>query len=231
MYCKSWSIESHNPHRASATPLYCKSWKCEECAPRRRAALQAKAMDGQPTTFITLTIRPDFAPTRGERARALAKAWRNLRLYAMRRFKLKEFPFLAIFEPTESGNPHLHILARVRYLPQKWISLVMLKYLGSPVVDIRAVRKRKTIARYVSKYISKSPTRFEGCKRYWPSKDWIPENKKWQRPACEPGTVDALRQVPSWQVAREYLARGWRAIVHSDKPDHWTMIAPGVPPP
>ena len=78
-----------------------------------------------------------------------------------------------MFEKTKTGWPHLHILCRMPYVPQAWLSRRMGELIDSPVVDIRALHNVRKAAAYVAKYIAKHPHRFEGCKRYWRSQDWV----------------------------------------------------------
>jgi hypothetical protein len=95
------------------------------------------------------------------------RCWRNIRQRAIRERLTDSIEYLAVFEETKKGWPHLHVLARCEYLPQAWLSERADQYIKSPIVDIRAVRNATHAAAYVAKYISKGPGRFEGCKRYW----------------------------------------------------------------
>lgn len=84
----------------------------------------------------------------------------------------EKIPFVAVFEETKAGWPHLHILCRAPYIPQNYLSGLAAKYLRSPVVDIRKVYNRRHASRYVAKYIAKGPAKFNACKRYWRSQDY-----------------------------------------------------------
>ncbi|GAJ21207.1 unnamed protein product, partial [marine sediment metagenome] len=57
----------------------------------------------------------------------------------------------------KKGNPHIHVAARCRYIPQAWLSNQWRDLTGSPVVDIRAVKDPARTAGYVTKYMLKSP--------------------------------------------------------------------------
>jgi hypothetical protein len=137
-------------------------------------------MSGHPTTFLTLTVSRKANPDKDIAARALVRAWRLVRQRARKKYGYKTIPFLAIFEATKHGHPHLHILARVRWLDQKWLSDQMNDLLKSPVVDIRRVNSQRGAARYVTKYLSKAPHQFATLKRYWRSLDFKldPEEEK-----------------------------------------------------
>lgn len=73
--------------------------------------------------------------------------------------------------------------------------------MNAPIVDIRRVKGAKEAAAYVSKYVGKEPTVFEGTKRYWRSQDWIwgaservaEENKRRKAAGLEPLTPAEAR--------------------------------------
>lgn len=165
----------------------------------------AYAVSGNPTTFITLTVRPTPYQTADERARALAGAWRAIVARALREARRNpkkrpypaglpyykavyeqtrkpirplvtlaeaRLPYLAVVEATKRGEPHLHILSRLRWVDQKWLSRQASKLLGAPVVDVRRCTSRSSVALYVAKYIGKAPHRFATVKRYWSTRSW-----------------------------------------------------------
>lgn len=156
----------------TAHPIYCRCWQCDICHPRRCAELRRLARAGSPTTFITLTSNPSWGETPHERAQALVKAWRNMRQTLERTHGCGRIPFLAIFERTTRGEPHLHIVARAPYISQAWLSEHQRRYMDAPIVDIRRVRSQKGIGKYVSKYVAKDPRVYSGCKRYFRSQNW-----------------------------------------------------------
>ncbi len=84
----------------------------------------------------------------------------------------RKLAYFCVFEATKNGEPHLHILARVGWISQKWLSDKMKKLINAPVVDIRRVKNKKKLAYYVSKYCGKEPHRFTTCKRYWTTQNW-----------------------------------------------------------
>jgi hypothetical protein len=120
--------------------------------------------------------------------------------------------FLAIFEATQNGWPHLHILLRSGYIEQAWLSSQMARLADSPIVDIRLVHSRKGAARYVAKYTAKGPGKFGTLKRYWTSLAW--EIEKWIKP----------KSANAWEVQRLTLRRwmdawrefGWTVELLSD---------------
>jgi hypothetical protein len=125
-----------------------------------------------------LTVTPAKGHTPAERAKNLASAWRIIVKRAKRQLKLTQLEYLAVFEKTKRGEPHLHILARCGYIPQRWLSEQMREITGAPVVWIEAVTSEKQAARYVAKYCAKDPHRFGTCKRYWHTRNYSLETSE-----------------------------------------------------
>jgi hypothetical protein len=144
-----------------------------------------------------------------DRARKLARAWRVVVARARRQLKLSRIEYLAVFEATKRGEPHLHILVRSGFIPQRWLSAQMRDLVGSPVVDIRLVRSARQAAAYVSKYIGKAPHRFATCKRYWKTRGWDLSPKRTDQDPVAPGgdwiMVDQRVDV----IAADWRSRGF----------------------
>lgn len=183
--CGQWTGQrvemSTGEVRAGA--IWCKSWACDYCAPIRQKQLMAQAADGHPTKFITLTsrYRPDLMSV-NEAAQELVHAWRMVVQRGKRDGIFSNVQYIAVFELTQKGWPHLHILARCTFLPQKWLSLRMAEYADSPIVHVRSVDSRKRAAWYIGKYASKAPEKFEGCKRYWRTLSYDLSEKRPDKP-------------------------------------------------
>jgi len=177
MLCSEASLVNHGIGKVRAVTLRCRAWTCDLCLPWRRGRLTGLAKDGKPNSFITLTVNPASGVDVEARARALVEAWRVVVRRAKARYGYKSIPYLAVFEATKNGEPHLHILARVKWLDQKWLSAQMGELIGAPVVDIRRVHSDRHVALYVAKYIGKGPGKFGTCKRYWHTRDWVVEPK------------------------------------------------------
>jgi len=131
----------------------------------------------------------------------------------MRRYKLKAFDFMAVFEATQAGTPHLHILARVRWIDQKWLSDTMNDLIQSPIVDIRRIDNRGRAVAYVTKYVGKCPTQFGHSKRYWKSKcyEQRPDRKCKKQKGVFPNG-DRLNE--QWQrVVANWITFGWRVEI------------------
>ena len=173
MLCQSHSIVKNEEFKITFYPLRCRCWSCPDCHAARTARLVDEAKSGKPNIFITLTSRrrPNWTPDYA--AQRLAKAWAIIRAEYLRKHGKGSLPFLCVFEKTKKGWPHLHIVGRCKWLDQKWLSDRMRALTDSPIVDVRRVSGVGKVAHYITKYISKDPTRFKGTKRYWRSQDYL----------------------------------------------------------
>ena len=173
MFCRDRSVVKVEKGLITVAPLRCRCWSCEECRPDRTRRLVYEARSGKPTLFITLTSRkrPDRSPSWA--AQELVKCWRLIRRRYIKAHRKTALPFLAVFEETKAGWPHLHIVARADWISQRWLSDQMAELHDSPIVDVRRVEGLRKVAAYVTKYIGKNPMRFDGVKRYYRSLDFL----------------------------------------------------------
>lgn len=170
--CGERSAVKQDGNAAVIVSLRCRSWLCQDCHPQRKRQLIAQGVGGQPTTFLTLTSRKREDMTDEEAAKQLSWAWRVLRKRIMRLKKFKTLPFIAIMERHKSGWPHLHLLLRMPFLSQAWISRQMAGLCDGPNVWIEHLWDRKKAAAYCAKYCSKCTQRIGTSKRYWQSRDY-----------------------------------------------------------
>lgn len=220
MLCGEQTLVNQGCDEARAVTLKCRAWTCPDCAEERSKQLTAAALAGSPNTFLTLTVNPRRGASAPHRARMLAHAWRTLVKRIKRHYGYQTLPYLCVFEATKSGEPHLHVLCRVKWIDQRWLSRQMKDLIDAPIVDIRRVQSTGKVAAYVSKYLGKAPHRFEGTKRYWSTRDYqvIP----WEKPEQLPGfskvwelrdtTIDRLEQ--SWREAGFEVTRT-RCTLHA----------------
>ncbi len=209
-----------------AVSLRCRAWTCPLCAESRRKQLVALALSGQPDKFITLTVNPAWGESPYHRARALADAWRTVVRLAKTKYKLKELPYLCVFEACESGEPHLHILARVKWISHKWLRKQMKRLINAPIVEIEQVKNKKKLAYYISKYIGKDPQRFGSCKRYWCTRDY--ELTKFA-PDPPPGRWHKgwrLEKVHISQLADDWRAQGYEVTETRHRVLAWSQGPP-----
>lgn len=167
MFCRSRSILASNGTEMIAHPLRCKCWKCEYCRDWLRHRVMAIAASGNPTTLLTLTTNPAFESDPDQAAHNLIVAFRQLIRVLRRNRPPHSIEYLAIWERTKRGMPHLHVLLRAPYLPQSGISKFMNNQIGAPIVDIRKVKSSGHVIAYVAKYLSKDPADFAGRQHYF----------------------------------------------------------------
>jgi len=212
--CREWTLVKHLAPFAYAKPLYCRSWSCEECAPRRKRQLRALAAAGEPTRFITLTVNPREGTDPSDRLRRLANAWRIVIKRLRRLHEGTKIDYLCIIEETEAGEPHAHILYRGPYIPQAWLSAAMDELISAPIVDIRRIHSARQAVMYVTKYVTKAPALFNGCKRYWCSQGYDLGKNTEPEPSTPPGAPWIVDQRGMITVLHEWLFQGLQARVH-----------------
>ena len=197
--CGKFVVHKHDHGTDEAIVGRCKCWSCEVCRRRNKVRLQHQAASGVPTTFLTLTSRLGSASSPDIAAQRLVVCWRLLRQQLIRDGLARHLSFIAVFERTKRGWPHLHILMRAPWLPHSRISELMAKWADSPIVDIRPVDDVARGARYVAKYLAKDPRGFLRCRRYWSSRDWIIDRSEYDpKPRGQSGWTLALMRLPAW---------------------------------
>lgn len=159
-----------------AHPIRCKRWSCTVCREINRAKVIRIARAAKPRALLTLTVRSSDYATPEAAAHALKEGLRLLRLRLKRHPKLQNFEFLAVFERHKSGYPHLHLLIRGSFIPWQWLRTAWQDITGSYMVDIRKISTEGLAAMYCAKYIGKDLSPFEGCKRWWRSRNYSEED-------------------------------------------------------
>lgn len=185
MLCSGTTLIAHEA--GIAVTRFCAQWSCEICEPENRRKLAQRVFGGLPNAFITLSSNPHWQETPDEAARKLVRLFRLLRQRACRKYQLIRFDFLAVFELTVRGEPHLHVAVRfpehqpyaphdkLTHLPsalldlQRWISKVMGELASAPNVRVRDVYDVGGLAAYMSK----GPAKFYGRQRHWSSRQWV----------------------------------------------------------
>lgn len=207
--CQSWALIGIGDNDFCIKGLPCRRWSCPECSRIRLRELCNLAIDGRPTSFITLTCKPSKFADPDEAARALVHSWRMIRQRLARDGIAKKIEFLAVFERTRKGWPHLHIVCRAPFIQQKYLSELADKYCGSPIVDIRQVKNVRLAAKYIAKYISKGPGKFEGTKRYWRSQGWVIATED-TRPVMDTGRDWSILRIAPSEAIKEFQNCGFR---------------------
>jgi len=210
MFCGAATILHVHESDVAGRKLRCRSWSCDDCRPLRLDQLRQLALAGRPSTFITLTANIRAFETPDEAAVTLVKAWRSFVQRYNRAHPTNRMAYLCVIEQTKRGWPHIHILARCGYIPQKELSNFMGEHARSPIVDIRRVHRLDHAAAYVSKYVSKGPERFEGTKRYWCTQSWTTEKGETVREGDALYRYSELLDMPLHCAARYVQTLGFR---------------------
>lgn len=202
----------------------CKSWSCPDCSKLRRRALIKEAKDGKPNRFVTLTVNPNWFNSPEERAAQLSKAWRLTVAAYRHRWPSRQLEYLAVFEATQKGEPHLHIVVRGDFISQKWLSGQMKKRMGAPIVDIRQVKGQKDVVKYITKYISKRNVKFGTCKRYWRSAKYLAVSPRKERQKRNAGCIFYIMTKHFIRYAATLLER--RYTLTFTGPDRYEFMLP-----
>lgn len=138
----------------TVVPLLCKSWSCPKCGPKLVGHWRRKIAETPADRFITLTVdtnrfsSPEAALI--QMKSSFAKLVRTLRSYG------HQFEYVAVWEFTKKGWPHVHVLQRGDYVPQSLISKKWSYYGIGKVVDIRKIQTPHGAAQELTKYLLKS---------------------------------------------------------------------------
>lgn len=215
-YCGEHSVVNSSGDGVTAVTLRCKRWSCPDCFEFLCGGIRRLALAGHPVTFITLTVNPAMGNDPDERARALVHAWQIVVKRAKRKYRLSDFPYMVVVEATKRGEPHLHVLTRVRWIDWAFLRDCMAELINAPIVRIERLKYAKAAASYVAKYLSKGPELFKGCKRYWQSRSWIEDKAAWNEAQQTKQLGWQVVRTPIAQLARDYIARGYSI--------HWNSL-------
>lgn len=186
----------------------CRDRFCVPCARDRSRVLATNvltALDDQPARFLTLTLKTNDGPlsTQLDRLFSCFTLLRKRQLWHTA--VTGGCAFLEInWSPSASGwNVHLHCIIKGTYVSQSSLSAAWWKITGdSMILDIRIIRDKQHVGRYVTKYVSK------------------PLNSTYvNRPECFDEVVRAL-------VGRRlcFTFGTWRGIKLTQTPEHGEWI-------
>jgi hypothetical protein len=131
-------------------------------------------MAGKPLLFITLTADPSAYDSIEHAVRRMTEGLGKMARLLRKRLANHQFEYLAVWEATKQGWPHLHILSPQHWVPKGLLKLLWHQLTGSYIIDIRRIHNPDVAARYVAKYVAKGPAAFKGTKRYRYSRHYLP---------------------------------------------------------
>lgn len=216
-----------------AMPTYCHRWDCDHCAQVRVRKARAMAAAGKPQRRLTLTTRP--RPWMS--LRNAIRWWRKCFTKFLRELR-KIFgptPYMAFLELTKAGWPHLHVLIRGCYMPQRMLSNIWLWITGSFKVHVQGVDNSWKAVEEASKYYLKSAQAIHAACPHTPvytmSRDWLPDD--WREGDRPQGSFQffAFCRIP-WEDALDVLERlGATLAPAPDNPLHVEIHMRGSPDP
>jgi len=154
--CGKGALYALSPDKQAViiVPMFCKSWTCPTCSKRLATQWRAKIHAAHPERFITLTWDTRNSSNRFTALRVMRKQFP--RLVRLIRQKFKIFEYVMIWEFTKQGFPHIHLVQKGAYIPQKWLSKTWARLGCGSIVYIRDCSKAQSINRYITKYLVKN---------------------------------------------------------------------------
>jgi len=208
--CRNGAIIELAPDGSAARviPLTCKAWHCPYCGPRLRRIWAARIAAACPQRFLTLTCDPARFKDQETAWPAMKHAFN--RLVTLIRTAGYAFEYVATWELTHAGWPHVHVLQRGDYVPQSKVRAWWIHLGVGSIVHIEAVADHALAAAYVAKYLAKA---LDSSVR-WPRHVRTISKSKHFFPPIPPPTAQAKAN-PWTQVLwrgslAELLERLWR---------------------
>ena len=140
----------------------CKLRWCPVCSRARSSFLVSQVHEWLKTVsrpkFLTLTMKHSNAPL-DHQIKWLYARYRKFRVRKLLKRKISGGIWFFQLKRSKDGSqwhPHLHTVIDAAYIPQAVVSAEWQKTTGSSsIVDIRAIRSKKAVSEYVSRYCSK----------------------------------------------------------------------------
>lgn len=212
-----------------AVPTYCHRWDCPTCGKARAGRAQAIAASGKPERMITLTTRPRKGLSLDGAVRWIRGRWTVLLKHLRREFPRIEY--MAFVEMHKSGWPHMHILTRGCYIPQRLLSRWWQDLTGSHRVHIEAYANTwKAIHEATKYYLKTARAVHDAAPRlpvYTKSRGWLPEDWNEDKRPTGSYTFYAFCRM-NWQDLLSFLDVLDIDIVDTpDHPGHFTLSRAG----
>lgn len=154
-------IDEHD-ERLHVSEGRCKSRHCPRCAAKRLGRLRlqiedlCKQMDD--TRFITLTVRSNNRPLR-EQLKELRESFARLRRCGLWKGSVRGGLYtveITYNRKKREWHPHIHAIVDGVFIPQALLSEAWeVASSGSTITHISRIPSRHTLAKYLTKYISK----------------------------------------------------------------------------
>lgn len=116
--------------------------------------------------FITLSCNPGPWRDAEHAFRGMSLAVGELVKRIRRKWSPAGFEYALVWETTRKGWPHVHLIARGPFIPQRWLSRTWQELTHAYIVDIRIVKGGGGVAREMAKYLAKDLHAPPHFKRY-----------------------------------------------------------------
>lgn len=163
-----------------------------------------------PERLITLTCDHKRFRNPYEAMDHMLKAWPKL--LTLIRKKFGSFEYLKVWELHKSGYPHIHMMQRGKFIPQKWLSAAWDRLGCGSIVDIRKIYKQDCAGKYLVKYLGKS---FAELSSLWYRKRLISKSNGWiirkdEKPPGKDTTGFEWKMIlnPYWRVVSDLASIG-----------------------
>lgn len=206
--CGLWSSagETDDGDRI-AVPLRCRRWHCPHCGPFLKEHLIRRIASEDVNALLTLTCNPASFSSPEAAYPALTTAINRLFKRVRRLVSPAPVEYLLVWEVTQKGWPHAHVILRAPFIHQRWLSQAWQELTGAFIVDIRGIHAHRKAMEYVAKYLAKDPIVPKGYKRYRCSRHFF------TYPDSKPDTLlKGLHNVHVIPVSTAQLAEEWRRL-------------------
>lgn len=214
-----------------AMPAFCHRWDCDYCSAVRVRRARAIAAAGKPERMIVLTSRPDPSLDLISSIRWFRERWKRLLERLRRNFPRTEY--MAFVELHKSQWPHMHILTKGCYIPQRLLQAWWKELTGAHRVRIEKIHKGWSGIQEATKYYLKTARQVhEAAPRlpvYTTSRGWLPED--WKEGDRPPGnyTFYCFARMP-WKHFLEELSEAHvRLAPLADHPGRYVVEFTGPP--
>lgn len=153
-------FDKKNETKLTPLALFCKSYFCKDCAKKKHAKYRIRIknnLGNKSWRFLTLTTINNNSD-KIKQIKQINEDWNRLRTLLKKHFG--NFSYVKVVEIGKGGMVHLHVLVDM-YLPVYFIKRMWIKYCGAYRIWIDRVQSHEQIARYITKYMTKSAANHE----------------------------------------------------------------------
>lgn len=174
--------------------------------------------------MMTLTTRFRKGINPADEAKLQSKGLAELKRRIIRVFKVEKIEWIAVREVHKTGWPHLHVLMRLRFIPQRWLSSQWLSITKSSRVFVQRLKSQKQAASYVSKYIGKAPAQLGTSKRYWKTRAYDLRTKLIDKAPMDDDEYWRIDERTFYKWQHDQINEGWRLIETRNETVIYTLM-------